>query len=177
MKRFKKPAVAQNPVSQNIAARLGYYKYGDAAFKVKLEDIEAKIKTKYGDGLSQQTILSWIAARRDDPEKSMRNPQIDSLKLLVDILEDIDNPYDLFVDQQKWIAKNKALDQIENHGLLPDQEEIIDKIKLITDSKSLRIIKGLVDINLQELNRGQSLLEQSLPSSSKDESLPKRKDQ
>jgi hypothetical protein len=103
----KKP-VANHPLSKNLARILGYHQYGKKAFKTILQNKVKEIaKQNDGNTVSVQTIMSWIEADTEDPNRPRRIPfDIEKLTLLSKNLN-IDDPWDLFVPSENYINLKK----------------------------------------------------------------------
>lgn len=140
MRKYSKPEIATNPLAKNIAKLLGYYQYGASAFKVKLEDIADKIEKDSYKKISSQTILSWIIPKKEEIDKSQRNPQGDNLKIFANILG-IDNQYELYIDPERWF---------DMKGLNDTQKKIIWQISQISNEKILGAIKTLCGTKLPD---------------------------
>jgi len=95
--------IADNPLSKNIAARLGYFNpnLGPKGIRARIEKISAEISKRFpGQSVSMQTIESWITPRSDDNTRSKRMPYFDSLDLFAQVMG-IDDPWDLFVQEER----------------------------------------------------------------------------
>lgn len=145
MKRFKKPTLSESPLSKNIAEKLHYKQRSDAGFKAEVEKIVGNIE-KTGEEISDQTILSWIAADKKNPRFPSKNPKPENLEKLA-IAMGLKSLWDFYVDRDRWINKeyHDNLSLKLSPKLSSTQKKVIDKISKIINKKHLRELNRYVD--------------------------------
>ena len=82
--------IADNPLSKNIATKLGYYdpNIGPKGIKARLEKVEADVSRIFpGKNLSAQTIETWITPNKKDETRPQRFPSMEYLTLFASVLE------------------------------------------------------------------------------------------
>lgn len=112
--------IADNPLSKNLAALLGYKGHYSRSgeFKNNLDLIEAKLN------MNKVTIRKWIMGKE--------NPMLASLKRICDLFGwDI---YELFIDENKFL-------DIEGFN-----DEHIKIMKMLTQIKNKDILNGLMSM-------------------------------
>ena len=119
--------IGDNPLSQNLAELLEYYKHikvgqkkASQAFGIKLDRMHEEIKKKYPgdkDQCKRLTVIAWLKGRFS---------KFDGIKKIAEYKNV--NPYDLYVDKKRWL-------NIEKYSAV--QKEICRIICKIKDSDRL----------------------------------------
>ncbi len=143
--------VGDNPIAKKLAELLGHpesshpLRHSTKGFNVELERIHNQIKSKYPDQTKNQitvgTLKSYIAGRR--------SPQFDSIKKISEAYEVIHgvkiDPYDFFVDSDRWI----------NIGTMTDKKRhIINLLSEVDDENFLEGLEKLCQASLRGKERG-----------------------
>lgn len=135
----KERVIAKNPLSQNIAQKLGYYEpnIGPRGFQAILEKTAAEITKRFPmQKITWQAIASWIYARDDDETRAKRQPQIESLDAFAKVIG-INSFWELYIPENykaefKIDKLSKSKKKIINAILRVEDDELTGTIAYLS---------------------------------------------